>query len=214
MVGRKKGWLTYRGKFAALKSNGTVLWKSTVVRDYLYLLEHDKDVLTYENCPLEVHYTYAGESHVLTPELRVRRKNSLQLVKIVSVREQTDGTEGLHLPVGLNSVEGHDLRILMESEVRQQPFLNNIKALWRYARVPVKVPQYQLLCHDFFRGQGCVSLGELTEFFTRHHLSAAQVFALIFHGMLSVDMTVPLTRRSPVNYTGARTALKIRSIER
>jgi hypothetical protein len=66
MVGRKKGWLTYRGKFAALKSNGTVLWKSTVVRDYLYLLEFDQGVLTYENCLLEIHYTHAGESLVLT----------------------------------------------------------------------------------------------------------------------------------------------------
>lgn len=208
MVGRKKGWLTYRGKFAALKSNGTVLWKSMVVRDYLYLLEFYTDVLSYENCPLEVHYTHAGESHVLTPELRVRRKDSLQLVKIISGWEPTDGRLWVRPPSGLNSVEGYDLSILTDSEVRRQPFLNIVKALWRYARVPVDAPQYQLLCHDFFRGRGCVPLGELTEFFTRRHLSAAHVFALIFHGILSVDMTSPLTRRSSVSYTGAGAALQ------
>jgi hypothetical protein len=208
MVGRKKGWLAYRGKFAALKSNGTVLWKSTVVRDYLYLLEFYTDVLSYENCRLEVHYTHAGESHILIPELRVRRKDSLQLVKIVSGWEQTEGREGLCLPGGLSRVEGYDLTILTESEVRQQPFLNNVKGLWRYARVPVEAPQYQLLCHDFFKSRGCAPLGELTEFFTRRHLSAAHVFALIFHGMLFVDMTSPLTRRSSVSYTDAGAALQ------
>jgi hypothetical protein len=208
MVGRKKGWLTYRGKFAALKSNGTVLWKSMVVRDYLYLLEFYRDVLSYENCPLEVHYTHAGESHVLTPDLRVRRTDSLQLIKIVSGREQIDGWEGLHLPAHLNNVDSYELRILTESEVRRQPFLNNVKALWRYARVPVGAPQYQLLCHDFFMGRNCVPLGELTEFFTQRHLTAALVFALIFHGMLSVDMTSPLTCRSSVSFTGGGAALQ------
>jgi hypothetical protein len=138
----------------------------------------------------------------------VRRKDSLELVKIVSGREQTDGGEYLRLPASLNQVEGHDLRILTEYEVRQQPFLNNVNVLWRYARVPVDAPQYQLLCHDFLRDKGCVPLGELTEFFTRRHLSAAQVFALIFHGMLSVDMASPLTRRSSVSYTGAGAALQ------
>jgi hypothetical protein len=208
MVGRKKGWLTYRGKFAALKSNGTVLWKSQLVRDYLYLLEHDRDVLTYENYPFEVHYTHAGESHVLTPDLRVRRKDSLQLVKLVSSKDQTDGRGEFRPPVGLNRVEGYDLSILTELEVRQQPFLNNVKVLWRYARVPVEAPQYQLLCCDFFRGQGRAPLSELIAFFARLRLSEAEVFALIFRGVLSIDMTTPLTRRSPVSYMGAGAALK------
>ena len=208
MVGRKKGWSTYRGKFAALKSNGTVRWKSSLVRDYLYLLDYDHDVLTYENCPLEIHYTRAGESHVLTPDLRVCRKDSLQLVKLVSGGEQTDRRGGFCLPVGLNQVEGYELKILTESEVRQQPFLNNVKVLWRYARVPVEAPQYQLLCLDFFRGQGHAPLSELIEFFARLRLSEAEIFALIFRGVLSIDMTTPLTRRSLVNYTGVGAALK------
>lgn len=208
MVGRKKGWSTYRGKFAALKSNGPVLWKSQLVRDYLYLLEYNQDVLTYENCALEVHYTHAGESYILAPDLRVCRRDSLQLIKLISGRDETDSSGAVHLPAALSRVEDYDLRILTESEVRQQPFLNNVKLLWRYARVPVEGPQLQLICRNFFMSGGRVPLCELIEFFTHRHLSEAEVFALIFRRILSVDMTTPLTRLSPVSYTGMGAALK------
>ena len=73
----------------------------------------------------------------------MRRSDSLQLIKLVSGREPNDGRAGLRLPVTPNLVEGYDLSILTEVEVRQQPLLNNVKVLWRYARVPVEAAQYQ-----------------------------------------------------------------------
>lgn len=121
MVGRKNGWSAYRGKFAALKSNGSVLWKSLLVRDYLYLPEFDKDILTYENCPLEVHCTHAGEPHILIPDLRMSHRDSLQLVKLVSGKEKDRIQES---SPALNLVENYNLTVLTESDVRQQPFLN------------------------------------------------------------------------------------------
>jgi hypothetical protein len=209
MVGRKKGWSTYRGKFAALKSKSMVLWKSQLVRDYLYLLEYDKDVLTYENCPVEVNYTYAGESHVLIPDLRVRRRNTLQLVKLVSSRDLTNCEGEVCLPAAPKQVEGYDLIILRELEVRQRPFLDNVKILWRYARVQVEAPQYQFLCLDFFRCRDYapLSLGEVIKFFARHHLSEKEVFALLFHGTLSVDMKTELTLSSLISYTATDAVL-------
>lgn len=208
MARRKKGWLSYRGKFAGLKANGIIRWKTLLERDYLYLLEYDRSVLAYENCHLEIQYIRAGETHVLNPDLLVRRGDSPQLIKLVSNREQNGGRPGLCLPAMPYQVEGYDLIILTEAEVRQQPFLNNVKALWRYARVPVEAAQYQLLCFEFFRGKDCATLGELIAFFARRRLSEAEVFALIFRGVLSADMTAPLTRRSSVNYPGADAALK------
>lgn len=123
MVGRKKGWAPYRGRLATPKSNGSEPWKSQRVHDYLYLLEYHRDVLTYENCPLEVHHTPAGKLYIPTTYLRVCRRDSLQLVKLVSDREQTDRMAAIHLTAALNRVEEYDLRILTESEVRHHPFL-------------------------------------------------------------------------------------------
>lgn len=214
MVGRKKGWSTYRGKFAALKSSGPVLWKSQLVRDYLYLLEYNQDVLTYENCALEVHYTHAGESHILAPDLRVCRRDSLQLIKLISGRDETDSRGAVHLPAALSRVEDYDLRILTESEVRQQPCLNNVKLLWRYARVPVEGLQLQLICLDSFMSGGRVPLCELIQFFTQRHLSEAEVFALMFRGVLSVDMTNPINPLEPRQLHGNWCGFKERSLER
>jgi hypothetical protein len=208
MVGRQKGWSTYRGKFAGLKSNGMARWKTLLERDYLYLLEYDSSVLAYEKPNLDVHYTRAGEAHVLIPDLLVRRRYSLQLVKLLSDRELTEGREPSAPAARLNRVEGYDLIVLTDAEVRRQPLLDNVKVLWRYARVRVDAAQCQLLCLDFFRGRDGVPLGELITFFTQRGLTEAEIFALIFRGILSVDMMKPLTRRSPVGHSGALTSLK------
>lgn len=117
MDGRKKCWSAYRGKFSALKVNGSVSWKSLLTRDYPYLLEFDKDALTNENCPLRVNCIHAGESHILVPDLRVSRRDSLQLVKL-GKRPNTGELSRV------DRVEDYNLTILTESEVRQQPSPN------------------------------------------------------------------------------------------
>lgn len=200
MTIRKKGWACYRGKFPSLKLGRTVRWKSYLLRDYLYLLEFDPGVLSYEESPLEVNYTRARQRLSFTADLVVQRQGVCEFVKLVRDKDLScpEG-DATRLPVGSDLLPGYVLCVITESDVRRQPRLNNIKILWRYARAPISAPEHYLLCLNFFGRSAYARLGELVDFFRGRRFTEREVFSLIFHGILRVDMTAPLTRMTVVH---------------
>lgn len=204
MVKRKKGWTSYRGKFPSLKLGRMVRWKSYLLRDYLYHLEFDGRVLSYDENPLEVRYTRAGQAQSFATDLVVQRQGARELIKLIHDQDLPcpgDGAAQLHIIPSLPP--RYEFRVVTESEVRQQPHLNNIKMLWRYARTPADVPANQLLCLDFFGGAESARLGELIDFFRGRRLTEREAFSLIFHGILCADLAAPLTRMSTVRLSAA-----------
>lgn len=200
MVKRKKGWASYRGKFPSLKLGRMVRWKSYLLRDYLYHLEFDARVLSYDENPLEVRYTRAGQAQSFATDLVVQRQGARELIKLIHDQDPPcPGDGAAQLPALPILPPGYELRVVTESEVRRQPHLNNIKLLWRYARTPVNAPAHELLCLDFFGGAEPARLGELIDFFRGRHLTEREVFTLIFHGILCADLAAPLTLMSTVH---------------
>lgn len=204
MVKRKKGWAAYRGKFPSLKLGRMVRWKSYLLRDYLFLLEFDGEVLSYDESPVEVKYTYGGQQQSFITDLVIQRQDTRELLKLIR-DEEPAYTKGFAVQLlTVPSLQpGYELRVVTESYVRRQPYLNNIKMLWRYARTPVSDPAYQLFCLDFFGGVTSARLGDLIDFFRERSLTEREVFSLIFHGLLCADLTTPLTRITTVNLSAA-----------
>jgi hypothetical protein len=208
MGSRKKGWASYRGKFPSLKLGRVVLYKSLLVRDYLYLLEFDPEVNLYQEDPLEITYNCADEVRAFAPDLLVCRPNRRQLIKLSYDECPHEG----ECPGQLRALDracrrlGYEYGLIAATVVGRQPFLNNVKALWKYAGVPVEAPQYQLLCMEFFRHREIAQLGDVIEFFESQGASAREVFALAFRGVLFADMNSPLTKQSLIHYHGAVSA--------
>jgi hypothetical protein len=210
MVKRKKDWAAYRGKFPSLKLGRMVLWKSYLLRDYLYLLEFDAEVLSYDENRLEVKYTCAGQPQSFTADLVVQRQDTRELIQLT--RDESESPRKGSAPQ-LRTVpalpQGYELRVVTEANVRRQPRLNNIKILWRYAHTPVSNPAHQLLCLDYFRGIATARLGELIDFFRGRGLTEREVFSLIFHRFLFANLNAPLTRITTVSLPkGAETSWK------
>ena len=209
MVGGKKGRAGYRGKFPSIKLGRIVLYKLLLVRDYLYLLEFDPDVVTYQETPFEITYSVPGGVLTFTPDLLVCRAcGRRQLLKLSYDEIPADGEAARRLRALARACGrlGYEFRLVPASAVLRQPFLGNVKALWKYASEPVDAPQHQLLCLEFFSRAGAAPLGDLIEFFESRGESARAVFALIFRGVLRADMNAPLNRRSLIIYPGAACA--------
>lgn len=199
---RKKGWASYRGKFPSDKLGRLVFYTSLLMRDYLYLLDFDQGVTSYQENPFEVAYDRAGESGVFVPDLLVCREGRRQLITLTS-EENSLGIEPLgsfHARLRGCLQLDYEYRLVTESDVRKRPLLDNVKALWRYAGAEVEAAEYQLKCLEFFGRGGCAPLGEVIEFFETNGASAREVFALAFRGILLTDMNAPLTRQSLIYY--------------
>jgi len=58
----------------------TVLWRSLLEFDYIYLLEIDSQVVQYEGCIFKLSYSFLGIDYILKPNFVVDRDQQKYLV--------------------------------------------------------------------------------------------------------------------------------------
>lgn len=199
------------GKFPSLKMGRIVWYESLLERDYMYLLEIDSDVISYREQPGRIYYTLDGRRHHYTPDLLVERRCEKQLVEVKPKKkaEEEEYRRLFRIATETCRREGYEFRVATDEMIRLQPRLNGAKLLYKYARTPL-LPQHQIYCHEFFAERQEAPLCEITQFFASQRIDQQVVYALIYHGVLSVDMSEPLTYncavRLPVPAYAARKA--------
>ncbi len=181
------------GKFPSLKTGKSVWWESQIERDMIYLLEFDSDVLTYREQPLRIQYETSGKPHHYTPDFLVQRKDKQQLIEVKPEDEANDpDNQSRFRAISLRcDEEGYQFVLATSDKIRMQPRLNNIKLLWRYSRAPI-YPQHVIYCRELLAENDCVRLLDAFKFFESKGTTRATVYALLWRGVLSVDLMKPL----------------------
>ncbi|HEV2859472.1 MAG TPA: TnsA endonuclease N-terminal domain-containing protein [Pyrinomonadaceae bacterium] len=187
------------GKFPSLKMGRIVWYESLLERDYMYLLEIDSDVISYREQPGRIYYTLDGRRRHYTPDLLVERGREKQLVEVKPKKkaEEEEYRRLFRIAGETCRRDGYEFRVATDEMIRLQPRLNGAKLLYKYAKTPL-LPQHQIVCHEFFTVQREVPLGEVTRFFASRGIGRQVVYALIFRGVLSVDLMCPLTQDAVV----------------
>lgn len=183
------------GKFPSLKMGRIVWYESLLERDYFYLLELDPDVVSYREQPGRIYYVLKGKGHHYTPDLLVERQHVKQIVEVKPKRKTAEENflRLFRLAEEVCRREGYEFKVATEEMIRVQPRLNWVKLLYKYARTPI-LPQHQVGCHELFAEKEQAPLGEVTEFFTSRGGDQRVVYALIYHGLLSINLSEPLSR--------------------
>lgn len=196
------------GKFPSLKLDRTILWGSQLIRDYLYLLEFDPDVLSYCEQPLKLHYIYDGPRYY-APNFLVERSNKKQIIE-VKAESQPEGEASIIKYRLIDSIfrqEGFDFLIITDKIIRAQPRLDNIKLLWKYARTPI-TPQHQILYKNFMRRNRQAPLRETVQFFESHHVTGQVVYALMYQGVFVFDLMRPINSETILHLPTAALAYR------
>ncbi len=189
------------GKFASVKTGRVAWYEALTERDCMYLLDFDPDVISWREQPLRIRFTYRGKTHRYTPDLEVHRGAKKQLIE-VKPKHKVDSGEWDVLFRAASSVceqEGYEFLVLTEEVIRLQPRLENVKLLWKYARMPV-LPHHQIMCSQFFqsRKDELVTLSDLVQLFTRKQMPAQTLYSLLFWGALDFDLMQPLDQCSQI----------------
>ena len=126
-------------KFFSLKMGGVIWCESQLERDYCYRLEYDDGCKAYYEQPLRLSYTHQGKKRVTTPDFLADRESGHILVEVKSSRK-ANKPEFQYL-VASRRLEsesiGADYEVITENEIRKQPYLKNIKRLYRYRLLKV-----------------------------------------------------------------------------
>jgi hypothetical protein len=189
------------GKFASVKTGRVAWYESLLEKDFMYLLDYDRDASYWHEQPLRIRFTYGGKVHRYTPDLEVHRASQKQLIE-VKPKHQVDSGKWEVLFRAASSIceeEGYQFLVVTDDIIRLQPRLENVKLLWKYARTPV-LPQHQIICSQFFqsRNDELVTLGDLVQLFTRKQLPTQTLYSLLFWGALDFDLMQTLDQCSQI----------------
>lgn len=171
------------------------LWSESLAEeDYKYLLDFDSKVASFEEQPFRIRYVLEGKTRYYTPDLFVLTTDGRRLVVEVKPKSKLSTRRNellFRIVAAVCQAEGYEFVVITGEMIRQQPRLNNVKALWKYARTPLH-PQHQIYCMELFRARKKVTLGEAFEFFESRGAGKHVVYALLFWGVLAFEVMEPL----------------------
>jgi len=184
-------------KFASYKNKRTVWCESQLEGDYPYWLEFDRDVDGYEREPFRIYYFRDGKEHYYTPDFQVRRKNKTQIVE-VKYEEEAETEECQRLfTIASDACDrmGYEFLVVTEKDIRIKPKLNNLKILYRYARVNF---DSEMLYHvkDYFSVRDRLVLREAESHLAVYSITRPVLLSMVFHGFLYIDLMQPITKDS------------------
>lgn len=199
-----KGGKKVIGKFPSLKMRRLVWWESQIERDYIYLLEFDPAVISYEEQPLRISYHLNRKERYYTPDFLVERADKSLIIEVKPEEEvqKKENQRLFHIASAICARNNYEFVIVTDKMIRVQPRLNNIKLLTRYQRTPINDPHYQIICYELFAKNSEISLNEVMQFFASRSIDKQVVFSLLYWGVLAVDLMRPIGGGSVVHLPG------------
>ena len=128
---RKKSSISVTGYFPSLKLGRMVAFESTIERDYLYLLDLEAAVTTFEEQPPTLTYEHNGKTRRYTPDFLIREAGREVLVecKPEAKLEHNDNLLKFAAARSFCEVRGWSFRVVTDTELRQGHLLENVKCL-------------------------------------------------------------------------------------
>lgn len=202
MVARKitnRGSKKVIGKFPSLKANTSIVWESQLERDYIYLLEIDPDVLTYQGQPFTIVYDNRDKRRKYTPDFLVERNGFRQVVEVKPESKVKEFSHTNRFRQAANFCLTHNLEfvVVTEKTIRVQPRLDNIKLLHKYARVAVPWHGYAD-CLDYFDSVETSTLLEAEKKLKAKGITYSCLLRLLWSGFFLTDLMQPITAQSLV----------------
>jgi hypothetical protein len=185
------------GKFPSIKMKTVIWWESQIERDYIYLLEIDPNVISYQGQPFQISYQQQGKSRIYTPDFFVKR-NQIQQVVEVKANSQINKLQNKRLwQIITNWCQKQNWQFLVITDqmIRQQPKLNNIKLLFKYARTYLTKQNYWD-CQKYFQLKKLVKFQEAEEDLKEKGITKKHLYKLLYLGLIATDLSQCLEAES------------------
>ncbi len=196
---KNRGYKKTVGNFSSCKMKTSFWYESALQRDFMYWLEFDPDVISYQTPAISFDYYSSGKLKHYVPNFQVVRHQKKQIVDVNSQKIiESDKYRRLyqHLSSICNET-GWTFVALTESEVRREPILSNIKLLYRYARENFSINEYKD-CLETVRSNVLASLAEIDQVLDCQKISLNVLFKLLFYCLVEIDLKQPIRANSAI----------------
>jgi hypothetical protein len=189
-------------KIPSRKLGRIVPVNSFLERDCVFILEYDHEVTFYREQPCKISYLHDNKVYAFVPDFLVVDRASVRRfvrLKPASRVIAEDDEVVFKMVSNICRTHGFEFTIIPEANIRRQPRLHNIGLLRRYSLTELGV-RHRILCREFFRLTPTPTLGALIEFFRDQGIVCpeAVAYAVIWHGIFSTDLSLPLDTQSVI----------------
>jgi hypothetical protein len=194
-----------KGKFCSIKTGEVHRTDSILEMDHLFCLDFDPEVTGFKSHPFTLIYVLDGKRRRYTPDVLVHRGDRKQVVEVKpKMKAMLPRYLLLFRTVApILHARGFEFTLVTSDVIQQQPRLDNLKILWKYARTKFE-PAHQVLCHEFFQTREAAALVEITKFFAGRNIPVQIVYSLLFWQVLTFDLAQPLGPSSLIRLGGRK----------
>ena len=186
---KNRGYKQTVGNFSSCKMGTSVSYNSLLQKDFMYWLEFDPDVLSYNTPAISFDYYSNGRQKRYAPDFQVVRRQKKQIIEVKS-QKVIESDEYQRLYQFLSDIcdeTGWTFVALTELEVQREPLLSNIKLLYRYERENFSIDEYRD-CLEIVRSIVPASLAEVGQALDDQKIRQNVLFKLLFHGLVEIDL--------------------------
>lgn len=197
------------GQFPSLKMSRMICFESTIERDYVYTLDFEVDILSFEEQPLTIEYPQNGKVLHYTPDFHVLHtdhRNVLVECKPSHLVESDDNQRKFRAAREWCAERGWDFHVITDTQLRAGYRLENIKSLTGYAR-HVLPPHIRGRLYAAFESTSAPrTVGDIARFLVPHNpvTALAWIWHLAFHHQIVIPLEpAPLSWQSPITLPSA-----------
>jgi len=146
----KKSYISSTGYFSSYKNAKQVVFESVLERDFFMFLEFEKDVLKYEEQPIQIYYTYSdGKKRRYTPDTLVTYIDGTQkLFEVKYINELQSNPDLIHkldlLKKYFNNEYNLEFKLFTDEDMNKQ-YMTNLKFLYKFAFIPHSHDKHSLI---------------------------------------------------------------------
>lgn len=197
------------GYFPSMKNGRPVAFESLLERDYIYFMEFDSDVISYQEQPITIPFKIPGKTCHYTPDFLVLRKNKIQLIeikpkskleKLLNDELTIKRYEAATLYCKSNNYD--EFKIITDEEIRSGYILENIKTLFHYSRSHVPAVDKMKIRNELMLNgpqQIYDILQKICESAEYHSKYYSYIFSLLYHKEIITDLRRPINKASIID---------------
>ena len=192
------------GKFPSLKMGRMICFESTIERDYVYTLDFEADILSFDEQPLTIEYPHDGKSLHYTPDFHIvytDHRNALTECKPSSLVESDDNQRKFQVARAWCAERGWDFHVVTDTQLRAGYRLQNIKSLTSYARHAIP-PHIQGQVYATLEAPATqLTVGDVARLLVPHNpaIALAWIWHLAFRHQVVIPLEIaPVSIQSPI----------------
>ena len=183
--------LSFTGKFPSLKMKRMIHFESGVEKDFIYLLEYDGQITSYEEQPIRIEYQLEGKTHTYTPDFQATVSGEIWVYECKPEKFVRKGDNPMKFEIADKwcQSQGWGFQVITAELIRSGFRLKNVKYLTHFSRFTIS-PILTSKIFDILQDKSAMRLIDVAKHLPEY--SDKEVYPALFYMAYHHQLSLPI----------------------